>query len=60
MGVEGSWEYRSDVMVYDTMPVVQDGGAACVWERRYREGGGELGLTHTGIYHHYLSHFYHR
>ena len=59
VGVEESWEYRSDVIAYDTMLVSQH--TVCVWEtRRYGEGGREQGLTHTEIHHHYLSRFYRR
>lgn len=58
VGVQESWEYRSDVIAYDTMLVSQH--TVCVWERRYGEGGREQGLAHTKIHHHYLSHFYHR
>lgn len=31
VGVEESWEYRSDVIAYDTMLVSQH--TVCVWER---------------------------
>lgn len=56
VGVEESWEYRSDVIAYVTMLVSQH--TVCVREGRYGEGGLERGLTHTEIHHHYLPHFY--
>lgn len=52
VGVEESWEYRSDVIAYDTMLV-----SLCVGERRYGEGGREQGLAHTEMHHHYLPPF---